>query len=133
MVGGFNHNFKYKGHMYHVQTEDSGVARAHVTTLLYRGGSIIAREVADYRDICNAPDFAMQVESMMKDHHRVMLKNLKDGVFDAQIARLDAGTQKQTVSAPVFVSRDELDVEEVPSMSPGKLDGIVRAYLDAGR
>jgi hypothetical protein len=145
LVGGFNHNFKYKGHVYHVQTEDSGVPRAHVTTLLYRGGSIIAREVADYGDIASASDLAAQVEHMMKNQHRLMLKNLKDGTYDARIDQLDAGNADRTelkqtdvmLSVPVreeeSAGADEPGVHEKPGWRTGRLDNMVRAYLDAGR
>jgi len=145
MVGGFNHNFKYRGHMYHVQTEDSGVARAHVTTLLYRGGSIIAREVEDYHDISSAPDLVAQVELMMKDQHRTMLQKLKDGAFDARIDQLDAGetghtelTQAEVVSMPAreeeLVAQEESVVAQAePDRCTDKLDNMVRTYLDAGR
>jgi len=143
LVGGFNHNFNYKGHMYHVQTEDSGLPRAHVTTLLYRGGSILAREVKDYRDLCGALDLAAQVEHMMKNQHRMMLKNLKDGVFDARIAQLDGGEAHQaeerghtgtiSVAASVPASADETVAHAEPAWRKGKLDNMVRTYLDAGR
>ncbi len=145
MVGGFNHNFKYKGHMYHVQTEDSGLPRARVTTLLYRGGSIIAREAADYRDIRNASDLGTRVEYMMKDQHSMMLKSLKDGAFDARIEQLDTGTvdqaarkQTEVISAMLGsgdepTRKDEFVKQEKPACRSEKLDNMVRAYLNAGR
>ena len=41
MVVGFNHNVMYKGEVFHVQTEDSGITNPHIITLLYRGGTIL--------------------------------------------------------------------------------------------
>jgi hypothetical protein len=38
-VTGFNHNIKYKGKVYHVQTEDSGVNNPHIITHLFVGGT----------------------------------------------------------------------------------------------
>ena len=38
---GFNHNIRYKGQLYHVQTEDCGLKKANIVTLLYRGGTIL--------------------------------------------------------------------------------------------
>ena len=44
MVVGFNHNFRYKGEVFHVQTEDGGLNTTNIITLLYRGGTILARQ-----------------------------------------------------------------------------------------
>ena len=38
-VVGFNHNVKYGPHVYHVQTEDSGLPHAHYITHLFVGGA----------------------------------------------------------------------------------------------
>ncbi|MFO7831611.1 MAG: hypothetical protein R6V18_06455 [Desulfuromonadaceae bacterium] len=147
MVGGFNHNFSYKGQTYHVQTEDSGVPRAHITTLLYRAGTVIARDISDYSDICTQMDLPLRVEQMMKEQHRAMLKNLKDGEFDAKIAQLDSSSsvvEDMENIAEVDAHKIAAD-ENTPSISrlPGSssepdartepLEGKVKAYLDAGR
>ena len=51
MVLGFNHNIQYKGEIFHIQTEDSGVETPHIITLLYRGGTIISSKKTSYADI----------------------------------------------------------------------------------
>ena len=40
MVVGFNHNFKYKGEIFHVQTEDGGLKTTNIITLLYRNNFV---------------------------------------------------------------------------------------------
>ena len=147
MVGGFNHNFSYKGQTYHVQTEDSGVPKAHITTLLYQAGSIIARETTDYTSICVEADLASRVEQLMKEQHRAMLKGLKDGVFDAKIAQLNASSgvaadidnvadvevpKTAAAEATPESSGSSAPVSE-PEWRSGRLEGKVKAYLDAGR
>lgn len=155
MVGGFNHNFSYKGHTYHVQTEDSGVPRARITTLLYRAGSIIARETTDYSAIRADEDISPRVEQMMKDQHRNMLKNLKEGVFDAKIARFDVSSagaanigvvSSESAEDIAVAEAKDLAAAEKKSAKPdpsvpdskstvqvGHLDARVKEYLDAGR
>ena len=159
MVGGFNHNFNYKGHTYHVQTEDSGGQRAQITTLLYRAGSIIARVSTNYADISTAPDLAAQVEERMKDQHRAMLKKLKDGGFDAKILQLDQPkmeglvcdkSQDSSAEPPVAQAEQTTDGAEekqaqpaapaTPAPEPGgnvagpaALEAVLRDYLNAGR
>ena len=38
MITGFNSDVKYRGLVYHVQTEDKGKVNPLIETLIYRGG-----------------------------------------------------------------------------------------------
>jgi hypothetical protein len=82
MVVGFNHNFSYKGQVYHVQTEDSGIKNPHIITLLYRGGTILSSKKTSYADIIKVDNLEIVVEDLMKSQHREMLRLLKNGDFD---------------------------------------------------
>ncbi len=82
MVVGFNHNFSYKGQVYHVQTEDSGVRNPHIITLLYRGGTILSSKKTSYADIIKVDNLEVVVEELMKSQHREMLRLLKNGDLD---------------------------------------------------
>jgi hypothetical protein len=82
MVLGFNHNLKYKGEVFHVQTEDSGVANPHIITLLYRGGVIICSKKTSYSDILKMDSLEIVVEELMKEQHKDMMRRLKSGEFD---------------------------------------------------
>ncbi|GAW68033.1 hypothetical protein GPEL0_01r4178 [Geoanaerobacter pelophilus] len=85
MVVGFNHNIRYKGELFHVQTEDSGKANPHIITLLYRGGTILASAKTSYADIIKTDQLELVVESIMKEQHKEMMRRLKNGEFDARI------------------------------------------------
>lgn len=85
MVVGFNHNFRYKGEIYHVQTEDGGLKSPNIVTLLYKGGNILASKKTSYADICKVERLEQVVEELMKEQHKEMLRRLKDGDFDAII------------------------------------------------
>lgn len=82
MVLGYNHNLMYKGEVFHVQTEDSGVANPHIITLLYRGGVIISSKKTSYSDILKMDNLEMVVEELMKEQHKDMMRRLKAGEFD---------------------------------------------------
>ena len=82
MVLGFNHNLNYKGEVFHVQTEDSGVANPHIITLLYRGGVIIKSKKTSYSDILKMDNLEVVVEELMKEQHKDMMRRLKTGEFD---------------------------------------------------
>lgn len=98
MVLGFNHNIRYKGELFHVQTEDSGRANPHIITLLYRGGTIIGSAKTGYADIIKVDQLEQVVESIMKEQHKEMMRRLKGGEFDLRIfpcapAQPAAGTE----------------------------------------
>lgn len=82
MVLGFNHNLMYKGEVFHVQTEDSGVANPHIITLLYRGGVIISSKKTSYSDILKMDNLEVVVEELMKEQHKEIMRRLKTGEFD---------------------------------------------------
>jgi hypothetical protein len=103
MVLGFNHNVRYKGEVFHVQTEDSGVAAPHIITLLYRGGVILASKKTSYADILKIENLDTVVEELMKDQHKTMMRRLKAGEFDQRAFQTPPSTKesgKVTPSAP---------------------------------
>jgi len=79
MLVGYNTNISYKGTVYHVQTEDSGVRSPHIITLLYDKGTILARKKTSYADIAEAPDCEERVRELMKEQHKAMIKELIHG------------------------------------------------------
>jgi hypothetical protein len=85
MVVGYNHNIRYKGEIFHVQTEDSGINTPHIITLLYRGGNIIASKKTSYADIVKMGNLNQIVEELMKEQHKDMLRRLKSAEFDAKL------------------------------------------------
>lgn len=99
MVVGFNHNFNYKGELYHIQTEDSGVKTPHIITLLYKGGTILASKKTSYADIIKVDNLEQVVEDLMKEQHREMLRRLKNGEFDQLLGLAPA--QPAPTSNPV--------------------------------
>lgn len=118
MVLGFNHNIGYKGELFHVQTEDSGIANPHIITLLYRGGTILCSKKTSYADIIKADQLEQVVESIMKDQHKEMMRRLKGGEFDARIFPC----------APVIPP-----LNEPPAPLPKRsLDEVILDYLITG-
>ncbi|MCM2264308.1 MAG: hypothetical protein NDI73_03855 [Desulfuromonadales bacterium] len=100
MVVGFNHNFTYKGAVYHIQTEDSGRKSPTIVTLLYHGGTILASRKTSYADIAKVDNLEQVVEELMKEQHKGMLRSLKNGEFDDVIARYNQGVPAVPPTTP---------------------------------
>ena len=123
MVVGFNHNFRYKGEVFHVQTEDGGLNTTNIITLLYRGGTILARQKTSYADISKVDNLNKVVEELMKEQHKEMLKRLKTGEFDQRIDEVLSGKKTAPVeseSAATVSSADEpvVEVKSEPAPAP---------------
>ncbi|OQY22581.1 MAG: hypothetical protein B6I37_06950 [Desulfobacteraceae bacterium 4572_35.2] len=129
MVGGFNHNFRYKEQIFHVQTEDSGVKKSEITTLLYSGGTILARQTTSYAELSPNASLAEQVELRMKDQHKQMLRQLKSGHYDTYIDEA-LGDGSQPEKQPKHV--EPCKSAQAANKAMG-IDELIFAYLTAGR
>jgi hypothetical protein len=86
-LSGYNHNLKYKGRIYHVQTEDSGIQSPHVFTHLFHDGTIIATIKSDYDEIIALSDWEDRLRKLMQEQHKNMMKSLLRGQHDEKIQR----------------------------------------------
>ncbi len=130
MLSGFNTNFRYRGVLFHVQTEDSGRDNPHVITHLFHGGNILASEKRDYSELLDRADIEDDVRKLMEGQHKSMLKQLSRGEHDGVISerlgpevfRVAAEqTQPSTVTEETFPG----DLGETPSVvaEPTQLGG----------
>lgn len=126
MVGGFNHNFRYKGEIYHVQTEDGGRNNSRIVTQLFHGGTVLSSQKQAYDDILDQEDLSQQVESRMQEQHKEMLRRLRNGDFDETIARLVKGAPQQAVAA----QKSEIDAGPEASESPESAAPVAEETVD---
>jgi hypothetical protein len=110
---GYNHNVRYRGLIFHVQTEDSGVLSPHLFTHLFHTGVIVSTRKLVY-DSGSAED---AIKSLMQAQHRAVLKDLRRGVFDDKIDVYLAGT-------PGLLPRDEAARSSEPEM-PRPSDPVI--------
>ncbi|MBI5644067.1 MAG: hypothetical protein HY954_11415 [Deltaproteobacteria bacterium] len=79
---GFNQNVNYNGEVYHVQTEDGGIKNPVITTLLFKGGVILASRKTGYADILRSDKLEIVINEVMREQHSSILKDLKSGLFN---------------------------------------------------
>lgn len=115
MVLGFNHNIMYRGEVFHVQTEDSGVEIPNIVTLLYKGGVILCSMKTSYADILKMDNLEDVVEELMKEQHKTMMRRLKSGEFDERA--FPSGPAAATAEGPDQASRED-GSPAPPSHSP---------------
>ncbi|MEA3545212.1 MAG: hypothetical protein U9R69_08345 [Thermodesulfobacteriota bacterium] len=113
MIVGFNHNVTYRNTGFHVQTEDSGMKRAQLVTLLYHGGVIISSKKTIYADIIKVDNLDLVIEELAKEQHKGMLRSLTQGEFDQRIVELGIplGAAVEQSSRQAAASDPTLDTE----------------------
>ena len=77
----YNQNVLFRGEVYHVQTEDGGQANPVVTTLLFKGGTVLASKKVSYAEMDASGNTGAAVRSIMTEQHAAMLRELKAGLF----------------------------------------------------
>ncbi|MBI5452998.1 MAG: hypothetical protein HY956_00045 [Deltaproteobacteria bacterium] len=79
---GLNQNISHNGEVYHIQTEDGGRKNPVVTTVLFKGGVIVAAKKTAYEDILRSEKLDVVVGEIMREQHTLVLKQLKAGFFE---------------------------------------------------
>ena len=106
---GFNNEIKYKGKVFHVQTEDSGLDKPHVITHLFAdGGRIIRSFKRSYTDKVENADVAAFVKALMKGQHMEMVLELRDGKLDGILEGKEQGGKMFVLEAPPKVDIQRL-------------------------
>ncbi len=123
VLTGFNTDFKFKGQVYHAQTEDNGVDNPVVVTLLYLKGAILSSKKTSYNDLLGVEAFENKLMDMMKSQHRDMMKSVLTGEFDT-------GTAKAAVE-PVAAETGPAAAAE-KTMSPPATGAPPPATAEAG-
>jgi hypothetical protein len=102
---GYNHNIPHRGRLYHVQTEDSGIQRAHIFTHVFYDGTIIATNRVEYRDKLESENLDAVIIAAMQDSHKSMIRQLRSGSFDEKIVKYigahpEASNKVEQAAAP---------------------------------
>jgi hypothetical protein len=116
MLVGYNTNISYKGTVYHIQTEDSGIKNPVIITLLYYKGTILSSKKISYANFAAAPDYKDKVREFMKEQHKAMIRELIAGRHTQEESALHPVPEVGTVTSeqPAIVS-PALPAEEEPS------------------
>ncbi len=128
MSMGMNTNVKYKGRVYHIQTEDGGEDNPSIATLLFKdGGAVASAKKRDYVDLLQSDSCRETVAALMKEQHKTMIRKLVRG----EIEGLDTLEQEDPLQT-VFV-KDVPEAEQVDRLvlsgDEKDLDALILEYL----
>jgi hypothetical protein len=93
MITGYNTDVRHNEVVFHVQTEDKGVANPFIESLVYVGGQVLASKRASYAELI-AEGKEKEVLALMDHQHRTMIAAIRHGKLDSKLA--DLMTSRQT-------------------------------------
>ena len=130
MITGFNTDIKHNEKVYHVQTEDKGVANPYIETLVYVGGEILASKKTSYAEQLKTGVDDKWIGGLMEQQHRTMIAAIKRGRFDqpADVTRSGQERALPTLAAPTDVVFEE-SVAPITVSEEKTLDQVIIDYL----
>ena len=79
MITGFNTDVRYEGRVYHVQTEDRGQDNPFLESLVYIGGTVVAKKRTPYSEQLSNGATEEMIASLLKRQHQVIIAAIKAG------------------------------------------------------
>lgn len=90
MISGFNTDIEFEGVTYHVQTEDKGLERPIILSLVYYRGTILAAKRSPYDDLVKKGFDEKALEERLNRQHRLICAAIKAGRIE-DLKRMSAG------------------------------------------
>jgi len=82
MITGFNTDVPHGGLVFHVQTEDNGVANPLIESIVYVGGRVVSSKRTSYRHLLDEGKGKPEIARLMERQHRVMIEAVRRGRYD---------------------------------------------------
>jgi hypothetical protein len=83
VITGYNSDVRHGSRVFHVQTEDKGLANPKIETLIYLGGEILDSYRGGYEDLLGEPQAQDQaIQARMDEQHKSVIKEIKNGKYD---------------------------------------------------
>jgi len=127
---GYNHNIPHRGRLYHVQTEDSGVTKAHIFTHVFYDGTIISSNKVQYDPEAEVEDLDQHIIGLMQESHKAMIRQLRRGLFDEKIIKYigehpeGPKTGKHPKQEPAAPEADDTRPERRPVPEPRDVERL---------
>jgi hypothetical protein len=126
LITGFNTDIKHNDKVYHVQTEDKGMANPYIESLVYVGGEILASKKTSYAEQLKSGIDEKWIGGLMEQQHRTMIAAIKRGRFDAPADQTKFAVTPEALPIPPVAAA----APATPALSEEKtLDQVIIDYL----
>jgi hypothetical protein len=99
---GFNTNVRVADAIYHVQTEDRGLAHPFLDTAVYLAGRVIYKRTTNYEQFAKGMDpetLAQKLRERMSLQHRQVIAEVEAGTLPAQSERMELPAEETAVAS----------------------------------
>ncbi len=144
MITGYNTDVPHADVVFHVQTEDKGVASAFIESLVYVGGQVLGKKRTSYKNALDAGEGKKQIIAVMDRQHRLMIAEIQSGKYDNQIPGPRAAGSSTSAEEILVepIAHPDVEVEHLPTAQPAPqagtpdgegqtLDQIIMDYLNS--
>jgi hypothetical protein len=142
MITGYNTDVPHASLVFHVQTEDKGVASASIESLVYVGGQILGKRRTSYRDVLDRGEGKGAIVELMDRQHRLMIAEIRSGKYDrpgeggaAPLEEPPLPPDEQRAPAPPGSLAAGVEPAATPPQAGGvqvqTLDQIILEYLNS--
>jgi hypothetical protein len=83
---GFNSEIKYKGALFHIQTQDAGPTARCIESLIYKSGKLLSSRKTYYTAYLGSPQLQDKIQQMLEEQHGAVLKEIADGKFEHHLS-----------------------------------------------
>jgi hypothetical protein len=110
VITGYNTDIEHEGVTYHVQTEDKGLTKPIILSLVYNGGTILASKRAPYDDLVSSGFDEKELEERLNRQHRLICAAIKAGRID-ELKKLNSKNGKKKTAAQVVTVNGNTDAD----------------------
>ena len=124
---GYNNNVRHRGHVFHIQTEDSGMNNPRIMTHLFAdGGRIVKSTRTDYSEHLGRDDQVEIVKNLMKEQHKAMFVSLRSGELD-QVIGLEPDAPPLSIRSPEHLKKatEQMERESIRAPSGSKPPPVI--------
>ena len=118
MITGFNTDIEYDGVIYHVQTEDKGLATPLILSLVYTGGEILASKRSPYEDLIRDGFDEATLAERIQRQHRLICAAIHAGRVD-DLKRMGQRALDERRGAPDGRGRSDTDAHRLRGRTAG--------------
>lgn len=85
MITGYNTDVRHGDTVFHVQTEDKGLANPFIETLVYVGGQVLASQRQGYAQVLSEGKGEREIVTLMDQQHRRTIAAIRSGRLDVKL------------------------------------------------
>jgi hypothetical protein len=130
VITGFNTDIRHNSRIFHIQTEDKGLANPFIESLVYVGGEILASKKTSYADRLEGGIDEKSISRLMEQQHKTIIAAIKRGRFDDV-----SDTQSRAEVLESLDTRSEpavsLSAPAIAGAEDRTLDQVIIDYLNA--